>query len=41
MVEEMGASVEKMIFAIELAGLNGRELLKDYQVESIVSYEGK
>ena len=41
LVEELGGEVTKMIFLLELAGLNGREVLKGYDVDSVVSYEGK
>ena len=41
LVEQLGGEVVKMLFLLELKGLNGREKLKDYDVESIVSYEGK
>jgi adenine phosphoribosyltransferase len=30
-----------MIFVMELAGLKGREKLKDYDVDSLIIYEGK
>ena len=30
-----------MVFLLELKGLNGREVLKNYDVAAIVSYEGK
>ncbi len=39
--EMLGAKVEKILFVIELAGLNGREALKGYDVESLICYEGK
>lgn len=39
--EKLGAKVEKIMFIIELAGLNGRDTLKDYDVESLIVYEGK
>ena len=41
LVEELGGVVSKMIFMIELEGLNGREKLKGYDVESVVKYPGK
>ena len=31
----------KVIFLIELAGLKGREKLKGYAVDSVITYEGK
>ena len=30
-----------MLFLIELAGLNGRKLLSKYDVDAVVSYDGK
>ncbi|MGN1176954.1 MAG: adenine phosphoribosyltransferase [Roseburia sp.] len=41
LVEKLGGTVVKMIFLMELAGLNGREKLKDYDVASVICYEGK
>ena len=41
LVEQLGGEVVKICFVMELAGLKGREKLKDYQVESIITYEGK
>jgi adenine phosphoribosyltransferase len=41
LVERLGGKVEKILFLLELKGLNGRELLKDYNVASVVQYEGK
>ncbi len=41
LVERLGGEVVKIIFLIELAGLNGRERLKNYEVESVICYEGK
>ncbi|MBQ6680593.1 MAG: adenine phosphoribosyltransferase [Lachnospiraceae bacterium] len=41
LVEELGCEVAKMVFLLELKGLNGREVLKNYDVAAIVSYEGK
>lgn len=41
MVENMGAEVAGIVVLIELAGLQGRELLKKYRVESAIRYEGK
>ena len=41
LVEELGAEVVKMLFLIELAGLEGRKVLSDYDVASVVTYEGK
>ena len=41
LVEEFGGEVVKMLFLIELAGLNGRKLLSKYDVDAVVSYDGK
>ena len=41
LVEELGGEVVKIIFLMELAGLNGREKLSKYDVESVITYEGK
>lgn len=41
LVEELGGEVVKIIFLMELAGLNGREKLKKYDVASVICYEGK
>ena len=41
MVEALGGEVVKVIFLMELAGLKGRERLKDYDVASVIRYEGK
>ena len=38
MVEEMGAEVAAMIFLIELDFLEGRKVLPDYRIESIIHY---
>lgn len=41
LIEQLGGTVVKDLFLIELAGLNGREKLKGYDVDSVVCYEGK
>ncbi len=41
LVEELGGEVVKILFLMELKGLNGREKLAKYNVESVISYEGK
>lgn len=41
LIERLGGEVVKLIFLIELAGLNGREAVKGYEVESAIIYEGK
>jgi adenine phosphoribosyltransferase len=40
LIEELGGEVAGCVFLIELKGLEGRDKLKDYRVESIISYEG-
>ncbi len=40
LIESLGGQVEKAIFLLELAGLKGRERLADYDVESVITYEG-
>ena len=41
LVEQLGGEVVKICFVMELAGLNGREKLKGYEVGSAIVYEGK
>ena len=41
LVEQLGGEVVKIIFLMELAGLNGREKLSKYDVASVITYEGK
>ncbi len=41
LVEKLGGEVVRICFVMELAGLKGRERLKDYSVESLVVYDGK
>ena len=41
LVEQLGGEVVKIIFLIELAGLQRREKLADYDVASVITYEGK
>ena len=41
LVEQLGGQVVKMVFVMELAGLQGRKKLKKYDVESLIVYEGK
>ncbi|WP_434336728.1 adenine phosphoribosyltransferase [Mesomycoplasma conjunctivae] len=36
MVEDQGAVVSKVVFLLELEALNGRELLKNYDVSSLI-----
>ena len=41
MVESLGGEVVKICVLIELPALKGRELLKNYQVESIIQFDGE
>lgn len=41
LIERLGGEVVKVLFLIELAGLKGREKLAKYDVESVITYEGK
>ncbi len=41
LVEELGGEVVKILFLLELKGLNGRALLEGYDVETVVAYDGK
>ena len=41
LVESLGGEVVKIIFLMELAGLEGRKKLAGYDVESVICYEGK
>ena len=41
LVEQLGGKVVKMVFVMELAGLEGRRKLQGYDVESLIVYEGK
>lgn len=41
LIEMLGGEVVKIIFLMELKGLNGREKLKGYDVDAIIKYEGK
>ncbi len=41
LIEKLGGEVVKMVFLMELKGLNGREKLANYDVASVISYEGK
>lgn len=41
MVESLGGTVVKICVLIELPALKGRDLLKNYEVESCVEYEGE
>lgn len=41
LVERLGGEVVKIICLMELAGLKGRDKLAGYDVESVITYEGK
>ena len=41
LAESLGPEVVKIAFVMELAGLKGRERLAGYDVESVITYEGK
>lgn len=41
LVEGLGGEVVKIVFLIELEGLNGVDKLKGYNVESVIKYQGK
>ena len=41
MIEELGGEVVKIVFLMELAGLDGRKKLEGYDVSSVICYEGK
>ena len=41
LVEQLGGKVVKILFLMELAGLEGRKKLEGYDVASVIRYEGK
>ncbi len=41
LVEQLGGEVVGVVVLIELAGLNGREKIKGYRLDSAICYEGK
>lgn len=41
LVEQLGGEVVKVVFLIELAGLEGRKKLQGYNMEAALTYEGK
>lgn len=41
LVESLGGEVVKIVFLMELEGLKGRDKLKDYDIASVIRYEGK
>ena len=41
LIESLGGEVVKIVFLMELAGLEGRKKLENYDVASVICYEGK
>ena len=41
LIEQTGAKVVGFTFVVELTDLGGRERLKDYEVRTLVQYEGE
>lgn len=41
LVEELGGEVVKIVFLMELEGLQGRDKLKNFDIASIIKYPGK
>ena len=41
LVEKLGGQVVRMVFVMELAGLEGRKKLDGYDIESLIVYPGK
>ena len=41
LVEQLGGEVVKIVFLLELVGLEGRKRLSKYEVETVVTYPGK
>ena len=41
LVEELGGEVVKILFLMELSGLEGRQVLEGYDVDSVLVYEWK
>lgn len=41
LIEKLGGAIEQVSFIIELNFLNGREALKNYDVKSLVSFDGE
>ena len=41
LVEELGGTVVKIVFLMELEGLNGRQKLDGYDVDAVIRYAGK
>ena len=41
LVERLGGKIVKLVYVMELAGLEGRKALEGYDMESLICYEGK
>ena len=41
LIEELGGVVVKVLFVMELEGFHGRDVLKGYDVDSVITYPGK
>lgn len=41
LVEKLGGQVVRMVFVMELAGLEGRQKLEGYDIQSLIVYPGK
>ena len=41
LVEQLGGKIVKVLCLMELKGLEGRKKLENYDVSSIIAYEGK
>lgn len=41
LVKRLGGEIVKIVFLMELEGLEGREVLSEYDVESVIKYKGK
>ena len=41
LVEQLGGEVVKIIFLMELAGLEGRKRISNYRLDAAITYEGK
>ena len=41
LIEQLGGEVVKIIFLMELKGLNGRKKLEGFNVDAVIQYEGK
>ena len=41
LIEKLGGEVRKMVFLIELEGLNGKDQIKEYDYDAVIKYPGK